>query len=150
MTLATIQELNDLSNTEDILPQSQGPGVPEFKFQQEANMLESELRFYVVNLHAEIATLRTQLEKVKAGWDSCIADLRKAAEICREAEAGVYGRGWNDAIEAGIEICRKLRDGEFGRDYMESSDCMEDYLIDKFRDLVNSSGASHTSAKKGE
>lgn len=32
------------------------------------------------------------LDAAKRGWDSCIADLRKAAEICREVEAQV--RQW--------------------------------------------------------
>lgn len=34
-----------------------------------------------------ISKLEAQLAEAKAGWDSCIADLRKAAEICRETEA---------------------------------------------------------------
>jgi hypothetical protein len=30
--------------------------------------------------------LSSQLAEAKAGWDSCILDLRKAAGICKEAE----------------------------------------------------------------
>jgi hypothetical protein len=39
-----------------------------------------------VCLEAENATLRTQLQQAKDGWDSAIADLREASGICKQAE----------------------------------------------------------------
>ena len=37
-----------------------------------------------------IASLTTQLQQAKDGWDSCIADLRKASGICREREDALH------------------------------------------------------------
>lgn len=38
-------------------------------------------------LKGKLETAQQEARDAKAGWDSCIADLRKAAEICRESEA---------------------------------------------------------------
>lgn len=36
---------------------------------------------------AIVAKLKAELAEAKAGWDSCIADLREASRICKNVEA---------------------------------------------------------------
>jgi hypothetical protein len=55
---------------------------------------ELQRRFYASN--AEIARLEKQLVQAKAGWDSCILDLRKSAEICAEVEARLAALEWQE------------------------------------------------------
>ncbi len=48
-----------------------------------------DYKAYVSTVKAKnerIAILENQLAQAKAGWDSCIVDLRKATEICKETE----------------------------------------------------------------
>lgn len=48
-----------------------------------------DYKAYVSTVKAKnerIAILENQLAQAKAGWNSCIADLRKATEICKETE----------------------------------------------------------------
>ena len=45
----------------------------------------------------QCAKLETELREAKSGWDSAIADLRKAAEICRGVETALAAA--NERIE---------------------------------------------------
>lgn len=65
---------------------------------------------------AEVYALREQLEQAKAGWDSAIADLKTAADICRESEQVAERKGWNEAIEAAAKECDDYKaQGSCGR-----------------------------------
>lgn len=51
-----------------------------------AEAMEKHWKFHYEKQEAENATLRTQLQQAKDGWDSAIADLREASGICKQAE----------------------------------------------------------------
>jgi DNA repair exonuclease SbcCD ATPase subunit len=101
------QELNGLreawrthvgDGADNLTPQALVSLIEDYR--EEARQLREEMKalsdLHVVQMHGmmtrgdeaiqENAALEAQLAEAKRGWDSCIADLRAAAEICRESE----------------------------------------------------------------
>ena len=76
--------------------------TPVEQLKQRISDLEAQLRDEALAFkHANeiVEKLEAQLREAKDGWDSCIVDLRKAAEICREAEAQLDPLLWTPITE---------------------------------------------------
>ena len=70
-----------------------------------------------------LSIAEAQLAEAKAGWDSCIADLREAAEICRETEAQLAA-----ANECIAELERIIASIKLADD--EKADSLNSYRVD--------------------